>query len=350
MAPLDAGLAPVSDDAPAGENLELDPEFGALERAAQGKPEVQYGSTIEPAVPPDWKEAAEIAEALLQRTHDLRILVHLAIARLHLSGIPAFAAVVRTIRHELEQHWAYVHPQLDPEDDNDPMQRANALLVLQDPARVLRPLRDVPLATTPRTGPVSWRDLAIMAGTLEAEPNREKLTEAAVLAAFTGTDQDRLARVRESVENLVKDVPAISAAFDANAGHGTGPDYKDLMKLLADIQRELKRYEGLASAETEAGPEPEPASGGAPAARTEQAPSRAFASIQQITALTRREDALHALELAASYYRAHEPSSPLPLLIDRARRLAGMEFMEILRDLAPDGVSQAQLIAGSPTE
>ena len=48
------------------ENLELDPDFGALERAAQGKPETQYGNTIEPAIPPDWKETATLAVGLLQ--------------------------------------------------------------------------------------------------------------------------------------------------------------------------------------------------------------------------------------------------------------------------------------------
>ena len=40
-------------------------------------------------------------------------------------------------------------------------------------------------------------------------------------------------------------------------------------------------------------------------------------------------------------------SSPLPLLIDRAKRLAPMPFLDILRDLAPDGLAQAQTIAGT---
>src|ERR1700760_4920806 len=115
MAPLDVtGLPPISAEAPAGDNLELDPQFLELERAAQGKPEVQYGDTIEPAVPPDWKETASIAEALTQRTHDLRVLVHLATARLHLTGLAGFAEVVRLIRLQLDENWTQVHPQLDP--------------------------------------------------------------------------------------------------------------------------------------------------------------------------------------------------------------------------------------------
>jgi len=353
MAPLDVtGLAPISDEAPAGANLELDPEFGELERAAQGKPEVQYGNTIEPAVPPDWKETASIAEALMQRTHDLRVMVHLAIARLHLDGLAGFARVVRLIRHQLESEWPYVHPQLDPEDDNDPMQRSNAVLRLQDPARVLRTIRDLPLATTPRTGPISWRDIAVMHGSIEPEPNKEKVTEAIVLAAFRECDQGRLAAVREAADDLVADLPAVANAFDTQAGAGTGPDYEQLIKLLREVQRDLKRYESAAEAPGAAA-EDVPAAEAAhspAAAGGERAAPRGFASIMAITALSRREEALHALELAASYYRAQEPSSPLPLLIDRAKRLAGMEFMDILRDLAPDGLSQAQTITGTSAE
>jgi len=347
------GLPPVSDAAPAGENLELDPEFGALERAAQGKPEVQYGSTIEAAVPPDWRETAALAEALMQRTHDLRVLVHLAIARLHLDGFPGYARVVRLIRHEIDEHWAQVHPQLDPEDDNDPLQRANALLRLQDPAHVMRAMRDLPLASASRTGPVSWRDIAVLNGTMEAEPGREKMTDAMVAAAFRDGDQARLATLREAIENLVEDVPAISAAFDRQAGPATGPDYDALLKLLREIQRDLKRYESVAEPQATAevgAPVSDEHTEPSQSARAASGPARALTSIKAITALRDREEALHAMELATNYFRTQEPSSPLPLLLDRARRLAGMEFMDILRDLAPDGLMQAQTVAGTTQE
>jgi type VI secretion system protein ImpA len=50
------------------------------------------------------------------------------------------------------------------------------------------------------------------------------------------------------------------------------------------------------------------------------------------------------------YYHEHEPSSPLPLLLDRARKLADKNFMEILRELAPDGVGQARVVVRSRDE
>jgi len=36
----------------------------------------------------------------------------------------------------------------------------------------------------------------------------------------------------------------------------------------------------------------------------------------------------------------------LPFLLDRARRLAEKNFIDILRDMAPEGLGQAQTVVG----
>ncbi|RYY15022.1 MAG: hypothetical protein EON55_07210, partial [Alphaproteobacteria bacterium] len=149
-----APLPDLSGDYPTGPNLEFDPDFGELERLAQGKPEQQYGSTIVPAEEPDWKAVEAAATALAERSYDLRILSHLAVARLHRGGIAGFAATMQVVRGLLEDRWGAVHPQLDPDDDDDPTLRANALLALAHPVRVLRMLRTMPLARSARAGSV----------------------------------------------------------------------------------------------------------------------------------------------------------------------------------------------------
>jgi len=70
----------------------------------------------------------------------------------------------------------------------------------------------------------------------------------------------------------------------------------------------------------------------------------------QLGSITKRADAIRLLDLVLEYYERYEPSSPLPLLVDRARRLADKNFIDILRDLAPDGVTQAQFISGARDE
>jgi type VI secretion system protein ImpA len=351
-------LADLSTTAPAGENLELDVEFGALERAAQGRPETQYGDTINAAIPPDWRETEAVALSLLERTRDLRVMTHLAIARLHLSGIPGFADVLAQIRDQLENRWQQVHPQLDPEDANDPTLRANALFRLQDPPNVLRALRDLPLAVSPRTGPITWRDIAIFNGHQEPEPGREKPTEAFIRGGFQDTDQARLKALRDGVDQAVEQVTAIPAAFEAQAGPGSGPDFTNLSKLLREIQNILQRFEVVVPDVPEELPEAEPPgpemevppAAAAPRPAQRAAASRGLFDLNAVSAVNSREEALHCLELAAAYFRAKEPSSPLPMLISRAQRLAAMEFLDILRDLAPDGLPQAQIIAGLPPE
>lgn len=63
-----------------------------------------------------------------------------------------------------------------------------------------------------------------------------------------------------------------------------------------------------------------------------------------------REDAIRVLDMVSNYFKRNEPSSPVPLLLERAKRLVAKDFMEILRDLTPDGVKQAEEISGVFTQ
>ena len=350
MQDLSLLLVPLSVDMPAGDNLEFDPDFGALERAAQGKGEQQFGATIVAAEEPDWKDVEAQALALLDRSRDLRVLALLAVARLQLYGLPGFAGVIACGRAVLETMWPAVHPQLDAEDDNDPTLRANALLRLGDPARVLRVLRDLPLATSPRAGRVSWREIGIASGVLETPEGREKPSESLLRGAFQDTDPSRLTELTRSVIEASANLAAIGTIFDTQAGFGTGPDLADLIKLLREIQRHVERYTPAATA---------------PAADAEQ--QNATVPVAVMTAatgtvedaggspatlrpITRRADAMLLLDLVRAYYERYEPSSPLPLLLERAQRLADKNFVDILRDIAPDGLGQAQTIMGERNE
>ncbi len=59
-----------------------------------------------------------------------------------------------------------------------------------------------------------------------------------------------------------------------------------------------------------------------------------------------REDVVRQLDRLCEYYRRHEPSSPVPMLLRRAKRLVSKDFMEIVRDLTPGGVAEAELLGG----
>lgn len=355
MSPFDSSdtLPDISADQPTGPSLEFDADFAELERLAQGKPEQQFGTTIVPAEEPDWKAIIAGATALAARSHDLRVMAHLGVARLNRDGMVGYAETLATVRRMLRQRWADLHPQLDPEDDNDPMTRANSLLLLSQPARVLRVLRSMPLARSPRVGTVSWRDIAIASGTLTAPDDVTKMTDAVIGGVFRDSEPRALQAMRDAIASASDSAIDIPAAFDDFAGHGTGPDYTELNRLLRDIAQMIDRYApATASAATESPLGAEVSDREETAAVVASTPhgeerAKPIMSIQTMEPPTNRADALRLLDLVVEFYQRSEPSSPLPLLIGRARRLAEMDFMDILRDLAPDGVSQAERIAGT---
>jgi type VI secretion system protein ImpA len=60
-------------------------------------------------------------------------------------------------------------------------------------------------------------------------------------------------------------------------------------------------------------------------------------------AVRSREDVVMLLDKICGYYERNEPSSPLPLLLQRCRRLAALSFVDIVKDLAPAALQQIEL-------
>jgi type VI secretion system protein ImpA len=59
---------------------------------------------------------------------------------------------------------------------------------------------------------------------------------------------------------------------------------------------------------------------------------------------------MRRIDEICDYYARSEPSSPVPLLLRRAQRLVGKNFLDLLRDLAPGGVNEMEVISGPSEE
>jgi type VI secretion system protein ImpA len=59
---------------------------------------------------------------------------------------------------------------------------------------------------------------------------------------------------------------------------------------------------------------------------------------------------MNALDRICQYYAEYEPSSPLPLMLQRCRRLVTASFLEIIQDVIPEAMSQAESIGGRRAE
>jgi len=65
-----------------------------------------------------------------------------------------------------------------------------------------------------------------------------------------------------------------------------------------------------------------------------------------LTSIKSRSDVVKALEMICDYYAVNEPSSPLPLLLTRAKSIVHKDFMEVLEELVPDSVSMTTAVFG----
>ena len=63
-----------------------------------------------------------------------------------------------------------------------------------------------------------------------------------------------------------------------------------------------------------------------------------------------RDDVVMLLDKIIGYYERHEPSSPLPLLLARCRKLAALSFLDIVKDMAPAALQQVELLGGITKE
>ena len=335
---VDALLAPLSDAAPSGADLEYDAAFLALDEASRVKAEQQFGDTVIAATEPDWRTMKEQALLLFERTRDVRVAIQLMRAGARLTGFDGFASGLALVHGLLERHWDTLHPQLDASDNNDPTMRLNALAPLVDPTFGLADLRYAPVGGGRSQLTVRQIELAAgkaQPGSSESVPSPEGVQQA--LKAAEAQTPGTLAALQQTGDEMAR----IEAVLIDKVGGSQGPELRPL-RVLAQC---------LASAAAQAvAAEGEAAAGSADAAGGDGAAAATGGSAVAVGALRSREDVSRTLDRVCEWIERNEPSNPAPLLIRRAQRLMGKNFMDIIRDLASDGLGQVERIAGSPDQ
>ena len=337
---VDALQAPISEASPAGDNLEYDPAFTALESASQGKPEQQFGDTVIPAVDPEWRQVSEQAQALLGRSKDARAAVLLLRAATRMQGIEGFSLGLALLTGLLERYWDGLHPKLDAEDDNDPTMRLNALAPLADESTVLRDLHDAQVGIARGVGPVRVRDIAIAHGSLAAVGSDASYT----LAQIDGALQSIQAEAPQAIQTLTglaSQVARLQTLLSNHTGRSDAVDLAPLRGIASMLGKACAHLGGTDAADAGDGAaDGGAAAGGSGSAGAPTAPRGEIRS---------RQDALQTLDRVIRYLEQAEPGNPAPLLITRAKKLIGVSFLEIMADLAPNALDTIEVVTGKQT-
>jgi type VI secretion system protein ImpA len=336
-------LEPLSADAPCGKNLEDTDKLSVLDmyqifgQTSLEPPKREPGDPVPKEArksdrPPNWAEIRDEALSSLGVSKDLRVLTHFAAAVLRTEGIPAFA---RTLG--VASHWLAVYPtQVYPLIDEDALFRQNALNCFADPVAIVDGLRRTPIVSHRQHGRFSLRDLEISSGQTtpvgdEPPPDAGRIDE-----AFKATDLNELKAVVDSIEGALTALSAMDSAMRTASNGEFVPTFDPLSsqfkKMVAAVKARIAVHPAATAAD--AG-EVAPGEGGA-----------AAPGLVAVGAIKSRQDAIRALEAAAEFFRRNEPSSPIPLFLDRAKRLVSKDFLEVLADVAPDALPQARTAGG----
>jgi type VI secretion system protein ImpA len=330
---MDKVLEPVSEESPCGDDLEYDAEFGELERAAKGKPGHEMGDETIAPEPPNWSEVAEAAVALFSRTKDLRVATHLAQASMNLDGFHGLASGLDLINRLLHDSWDGLHPNLDEEDANDPTLRMNSLMPLNSREEFLDGLSRAVLVSSKALGRFSLRDIRLAGGDIKLpeDDDSEVPDPTHIDAAFLDCDLEELTGNSEAISQCIDTLKDVETYTREQVGAEFAPEVGGLLAELNAVQKILGEQlgrRGIAVDTLEGEAEGESVAQSAPGT------------------INSRDDAIRVLDRVSEYFRKNEPSSPVPLLLQRAKRLISKDFIEILRDMAPQGLSDVEKIGG----
>ncbi|MBL8301119.1 MAG: type VI secretion system protein TssA [Rhodanobacteraceae bacterium] len=333
-------LAPLDSDGSCGVELDYDGEFLALERSIEGQPERQYGDTVIPAEGPDWALVQRQAVNLLGRSKDFRLTVFITRALLRKHGL-AGAVEGLTLTLELaRRYWTEAYPALQVDGEYDPLPRSNALSGLAAATGFIGDLRATALPTR-QLGAMEWAVIERVASnrdTTGSAPIARHQIEPLLIEEI-GIGNPHLTALL-ALRELVRELDALCRD---QLGPSEAPDLPDLLNWIdlvfpVHLQRRAAGDDSASDEGTDAGAE-------TIMGETSAAATGFPVGVPQ-RALT-RQDAVRMLDAVCEFLESTEPANPAPLLIRRARGLIGMDFLQILRELAPDGLAQAEMLAGT---
>lgn len=317
---------PIQDDRPCGENLEETPLMASIDA------DQLFGQPVplEPTLP--WPDIKARAVEALGKSKDFRLLTYLAAALLRTDGLLPFLDTLGVASRWLAAHWTDVYPPID----EDAIVRRNALSGFANPHAVLDALRRAPLVISRQHGRFSFRDVELATG--QAQPAEgEALPDGRLIdSAFASVPLDSLVAVQQGLASAMAALQDIDARMRSNGGSEAAPEVERLRTQLARMDAVVRKQ--LAARPDAAGlveADGDGAGGG------EQAAGPAA-----VGAIGTRQDAVRAMEAVAEFFRRNEPSSPIPLLLERAARLVSKSFLEVLADMAPEAVAQARAAGG----
>ncbi len=324
--------------APCGADLEYDNDFLAITKAAAGKPESQFGA----AEPPNWRAVAELAEGMFERTRDLRLAILWLRANLHLHGYGALPVGLTLLNGLMEGHWDQLHPRPDP-DDGDMYARVNAITFLRDPEGVIGDLRATRIVQDRAIGELTVRAVELALGLSPPREGESEMSKDPVSLMVRAAVEKTPALRAQCLDALALTRRLMSLVSD-KFNRDDAPDLRPLYSLVNGVASLLPAEELADEAVANEGGADDGAPEGGGSGRTSGARRGLSGSVSS------REEAVRAIDMVCEYLMQAEPSNPASLFLRRGRQLINHDFLQLMKVLAPDALSEVARVVGVDPE
>lgn len=351
-------MSDVSPDAPCGEDLVYDADFIQFEKDFAGKPEIVMGDSVQEAEEPEWGSVRKQLLSLLDRTRDLRLLVPLAVVEMQVNGLDGLCDGLRLIRWALDERWDSVHPQLDPDDDNDPLERVNTLAAMSTPTgadgddvRFRERFQRMALIRSRVMGSVSLREIR-RSEDPDADPGEDGETADArrqrISAITSEIDPGELDTAAQTMGEIASLVRAIDDRLTDLVGASQAANFEGLLQDVNEANSKLSAWSGArgGGGGSDAGDGyAEPAGGAAASGAGGGAGGGGGGGgVVGVGEIRSVDDVQKAFDRIVQYYQRHEPSSPVPVIVGMAQGLLGKSFLDIASAMTPEAIETIERV------
>lgn len=327
MIDIDALIAPVSDEEPAGPDLSYDAARQDIETAFDMSVSDDGASESDT----DWRALIAKIVTQAESTRDVWLAVYLMRAGAKAGSLETIEDGANMLAGLFENLWDTVHPQLEEYGFQGRKGPCEALTRLPE---FLNPLRTVALIEHQRLGRYSGNDFERFRVNGGSEDGYGMFR-----ALLDETSDEDLSAVVGRVTGISDAIRRADAVMVANADNDTGTNFQPTYAALAEITRSVASFlrtpvEGMEIADDSSGSygDDDDDSGGASIAGR----------------VNSRKDVMRALDAISDYYSRKEPGSPVPFALRRARDWVSLDFLSVLEDIAPNSLEEARrvLISG----
>jgi type VI secretion system protein ImpA len=319
MSELEELMQPVAADAVAGPDLAYDPKRQEIEAAFEAARLADRGE----GEAPDWSPVIKAIKKQGKQTKDASLAVYLARAGARAQRLAEVSLGCAFLAAMFETWWEQIHPSLGEYGYQGRKGACESLVSIGD---FLGPLRRVVLVSHNRLGQFTAEQIEAFAIQGDSAENIGMFR-----AALAEIDPAEIAASIKTLEDIRSAILRVDAVLTAKAEGDTGTNFAPTYEVLDSIHKALVTVTGIGVPMQAAAEDPAAASQSGPAAGSGGG-------------VESRADVVRALESIIDYYSKHEPGSPIPLVLDRAKGWVNMDFLSILNDINPSSAEDAKRV------